>query len=79
MKYEVIPMQKNDHDGSDFIWCVFEKTSQQIIKAYSFEDDADTYCRFLNHGGAFDGSTPSFVLRSVAVKAINHTFEEAFA
>lgn len=79
MKYEVIPMQKYEHDSSDFIWCVYENATQQIIRSYYFEDDANEYCAFLNNGGAFDGSTPPFVLRSVAVKAINLTFEEAFA
>lgn len=76
MKYEVVPMPKF---GYDYDWCVVEKSTTQIIKTFDFSEDADNYCSFLNNGGAFDGSTPSFVLRSVAVKAINHTFEEAFA
>ena len=75
MKYEVVPMQKYD----DFTWCVYEKETKQIIKAFDFSEDAEQYCSFLNKGGAFAGNTPTFVLRSVAVKAINHTFAEAFA
>lgn len=75
-KYYVEPAQ---YGSSDFVWCVFEKSTSQIIKSFSFSDDAEDYCDFLNHGGAFDGNTPSFVLRSVAMKVINESFQEVFS
>ena len=76
VKYYVEPVHFED---DDFMWCVFETSTRQIIKTYSFEDEAEEYCKFLNRGGAFDGNTPTFVLRSVAIKEINNTFRQAFA
>jgi hypothetical protein len=73
MNYEVIPL----HVGNaDYLWCVMEVPTEQLIKAYDFEEDANDYCEFLNTGGAFDGFTPSFVLREVAFTNINQEFTE---
>lgn len=72
--YFVLPLETED---GDFIWCVMENPSEQLIRAFEFEDEADEYCEFLNDGGAFAGFTPSFILREVEVsRNINHEFSE---
>ena len=60
----------------NFVWCVMENKTEQLIKAFEFEDEAEDYSEFLNQGGAFDGFTPSFVLREVTVSNINQEFTE---
>jgi hypothetical protein len=60
--YHVLPLNVEN----DFIWCVMENKTEQLIKAFAFEEDAEYYSRFLNDGGAFDGFTPTFILREVA-------------
>ena len=75
-KYSTVPY----HIGNaDFVWCVIEEPTEQVIQSFDFEEDADEYCKFLNKGGAFDGFTPTFLLRSVNLKQINSTFQETFA
>lgn len=49
------------HEG-DFLWCVFERSTEQVIKSFYFEDEATEYIDFLSEGGAFDGWTPAFIL-----------------
>lgn len=63
INYYVMPLATEDND---FIWCVMEKQTDQLIRAFEFEDDAKKYNKFLNRGGAFDGFTPSFILQEVA-------------
>jgi len=46
----------------DFLWCIFEKTTEQVVGSFFFEDEAQAYHNFLKRGGAFDGRTPSFIL-----------------
>jgi hypothetical protein len=72
MKYNVIALRTEDND---YIWCVMEQDTEQLIRAFEFEDDADSYCEFLSAGGAFDGFTPSFILQEVAnYRDINREF-----
>lgn len=69
-------------DDDDFVWCVIETPTDQIIQVYAFEEDASAYCEFLNEGGAFDGFTPTFMLREVVVQNdldYNQKFEALFA
>jgi hypothetical protein len=77
--YFVLPLQTEDED---FIWCVMENKTEQLIKAFEFEEDASVYCEFLNEGGAFDGFTPTFILQEVVVQNdldYNQKFEALFA
>ena len=62
--YRIVPLKADDFD---FIWCVIETSTDQLIKAFEFEDEAEEYCIFLNFGGAFDGWTPTFILQEVVV------------
>ena len=73
MNYYVMPLNIADRN---FVWCVMENQTEQLIKAFEFEDEAEDYSEFLNQGGAFDGFTPSFVLREVTVSNINQEFTE---
>jgi len=74
--YYVLPLEVN----SDFIWCVMEKKTEQLIKAFEFEEDALDYANFLESGGAFDGFTPSFILREVVfTRNVNHDFADFVA
>ena len=77
--YFVLPLQTEDED---FIWCVMENKTEQLIKAFEFEEDASVYCEFLNEGGAFAGFTPTFILQEVVVQNdldYNQKFEALFA
>ena len=78
-KYTVNPVKTEDND---FIWCVVENSTEQIVKAFSFQEDASEFARFLSGGGAFDGWTPTFLLREIAVEnelTYNQKFEAIFA
>ena len=71
-KYRIMPIKTDDYD---FIWCVMENETDQLIKAFAFEDEADEYCNFLVYGGAFDGWTPPFILQEVAIRSdLNQEF-----
>lgn len=71
--YYVLPLEVE----SDFIWCVIETQTEQLIQAFAFEDEAEEYKRFLMKGGAFDGFTPSFILREVVVPTnVNSEFSD---
>lgn len=79
MNYTVNPVMTEDND---FVWCVIEENTDQIIKVFSFEDDASSYCSFLNDGGGFDGFTPQFVLQEVVSHIgldYNQKFEAIFS
>ena len=71
--YYVMPLEVE----SDFIWCVMENQTEQLVRAFEFEDEAEEYCSFLNRGGGFDGFTPSFVLREVVFsRDVNTEFSD---
>ena len=72
--YHVMPLETEEHD---FIWCVMENQTEQLIEAFEFEDEARKYTKFLNRGGAFAGWTPSFILQEVVVhRDLNHEFSD---
>ena len=74
--YYVLPLEVN----SDYIWCVMENKTEQLIKAFEFEEDALDYANFLESGGGFDGFTPTFVLREVVFERnVNHDFADFVA
>lgn len=60
----VVPVEYEDQ----FIWCVFEHATEQVIKGFFFEDDAQEYANFCRKGGAFDGFTPAFMTVEVPLK-----------
>jgi len=71
--YYVLPLEVN----SDYIWCVMENKTEQLIKAFEFEEDALDYANFLESGGGFDGFTPTFVLREVVLnRNMNQEFSD---
>lgn len=71
--YRVMPLAVKD----DFIWCVMENKTDQLIKAFAFEEEAEEYSEFLDGGGAFDGFTPTFVLREVVFsRNVNADFSD---
>jgi hypothetical protein len=75
--YYVMPVQSEEYD---FIWCVMESTTEQLIDAFLFKDDAEEYAKFLESGGGFDGWTPSFILQEVVVPTnLNHEFSAFIA
>jgi len=79
MNYYVLPIQI-ENEEYDFIWCVMESKTDQLIRAFEFEDEALEYEEFLNDGGAFDGFTPSFVLREVVMQRdVNSEFRDYLA
>lgn len=63
----------------DFLWCIYEKPTEQVVGSFFFEDEAEAYHKFLTMGGAFYGFTPSFILIEVKAKLkkpdINQVFE----
>lgn len=46
-------------------WAVFELQTKQFVRSFSTKKEAIDCVSFMNGGGAFDGFTPSFVLKSV--------------
>lgn len=75
MNYYVNPVRTSD---DDFLWCVVESKTNQIIDSLEFEDDAEEYCQFLNAGGAFDGDTPRFMLTRILPSSLNREFLSTF-
>jgi hypothetical protein len=49
------------------VYNVVETTTNQIIKTFNIHKDAKEYMRHLNLGGAFDGWTPSFMLKKFSI------------
>jgi len=49
------------------IYNVIETTTNQIIKTFETQKSAKEYMRHLNLGGAFDGWTPSFMLKKFSI------------
>lgn len=75
MKYLVGPVKTNE----EFIWEVYEVSSEQVVGRFYFEEDAVAQAEFMEDGGAFDGFTPQFMLREVAlVKDVNQEFSAVF-
>jgi hypothetical protein len=75
-KYQIAVVR----DDIDFFFCVYENATEQAIDFFLFKDDADERKKFLEKGGAFDGFTPSFILKEVSLtktpSQINRNFEE---
>jgi hypothetical protein len=75
-KYNVIPLETDDHD---FIWCVVESQTDQLIESFPFEDEAEESAKFMENGGAFAGWTPTFMLTeieaSITVDNLNQKFD----
>ena len=75
-KYDILVVKNED----DYFFCLYENATEQAIDFFFFKDDAEEKMNFLNRGGAFDGFTPSFVLKEVALqktqKEINTNFEQ---
>ncbi len=70
--YYVLPLDTKEYD---FIWCVMETKTEQLIEAFEFEDDAVEHSNLLNSGVGFDGWTPHFMLQEVVVpKNMNQEF-----
>lgn len=76
MNYYVEAIQTDDND---FLWCVIESKTDQLIDSFEFEDEALDYSEFLNAGGGFAGDTPRFMLTRVAPTDINRVFTEVFS
>ena len=74
-KYDVVVVE-NDRD---FLWGVLENATEQLVDIYFFEDEAKETAMFYEHGGAFDGFTPAFMLRTVKFQSdLNEAFEQRF-
>jgi hypothetical protein len=75
-KYDVILVEHEE----DFFWCLYEKDTEQAINFFLFKDDAEEQKNFLEKGGAFNGFTPTFMLKEVNLPKtsveINKNFEE---
>jgi len=77
INYLCNPVQAED-DG-DFLWNVFEVQTKQIINSFYFHEDAMSYTKFLENGGAFDGLTPAFMLNKINFQTdINSEFISQF-
>ena len=73
----VVPVE---HEG-EFLWCVFEKATEQVVNSFYFEEEANDYAKFLANGGAFAGFTPSFILNEFETNRnpdINTGFESIY-
>lgn len=75
MKYTIRPTEVLN----DYMWEIYENASEHVINTFYFEEDALNYIEFLENGGAFDGFTPSFVLRPIDLPDdINQKFNNLF-
>lgn len=50
------------NDDGDFVWELFETSSENIVGTFFFEEDAKTTRKFYANGGAFNGFTPAFMV-----------------
>lgn len=66
-------------DNDEVLWLVFEESTSQVVAEFWFEDDAQEYCNFLEHGGGFAGFTPNFVTKKTQFGSINDAFAAEFA
>jgi hypothetical protein len=46
------------------VWGVFEHQTEQFVRSFPTKSEAITHSQFLNGGGAFDGFTPSFMVKA---------------
>jgi hypothetical protein len=58
-------------------WLVLETATTQKIREFDSKEDAIRYRKFLKSGGAFNGTTPEFILKSV--KEISENLDDALA
>lgn len=74
-KYEIHSMQTEE---GDFFFGVYEKQTEQVIDFFYFHEDAEKIVDFMEKGGAFNGFTPTFMLRSVprAKSDLNQDFND---
>jgi hypothetical protein len=77
-KYTYYPNTTEPNANDYLAWCVHETATEQIIDTFFFMDDAQEYCQFLEAGGAFDGFTPSFVIKKTQLTDINAAFAIEF-
>lgn len=66
MKYTVHSIQ--DKETGDFYHAVYEEATQQVIQFHYFLDEANDHARFLESGAAFNGFTPSYILKEVPLQ-----------
>ena len=65
-----------EYEG-EFLWCVYEAATDQVIESFYFEDEALDYIEFVSSGGAFSGWTPTFMLAEFQTQSetdINEAF-----
>lgn len=77
MKYSIHSMQ--DKDTGDFYHCVFEEETQQVIQFHYFLDDAKSQAKFMETGGAFNGLTPSYMLKEINLKKRKQDLDNEFS
>lgn len=65
-----------EYEG-EFLWCVYERLTDQVVESFYFEEEAQEYIRFLNNGGAFAGWTPAFMLAEFKTQS-EQDINEAF-
>jgi len=67
MNYKTVEalLHPKESEKNCLIYNVIETTTSQIIKTFMDPKEAKDYMRFLNLGGAFDGFTPSFLVKKV--------------
>jgi hypothetical protein len=63
MNYKIV--EKNN------IWHVIETQTEHLIKSFFDQKEAKSCQRHLNFGGAFDGWTPNFFLKSSSLNNQN--------
>ena len=70
----------HEFDSDDcVVWYVYEKSTDQILESFFFEEDAFALAMELDNGRAVSGFTPSFILRKVIPKNdINEAFVAEF-
>lgn len=74
-KYDVVVIENE----KDFLWGVYENATEQLVDVFFFEDEAHDTALFYERGGAFDGFTPAFMLRTVKFQSdLNEAFEQRF-
>lgn len=56
----------------EYLWCVFEKATDQVIRHFYFEEEALDYIDFLVKGGCFAGHTPTFMSSDFTTKKLSH-------
>ena len=61
------------------LWHVYERSTDQIIESFLFEEDAAEFAVNLEKGCGFQGFTPSFMLVKAPKTDINAAFSAEFA